>query len=280
MTPLPSDLKVPDSDEYTEGEGTPVVNNQEVAWEEIGRMSKNIRGLVTATNNQAEHVKKIPEMQRDVKAAKRSSDRALQRVELVDTKLSTELKSIDRRVGKVEDKGHDCAQVAVISTLRETSLETRQKVEMDVQEGIKTRERLDNTRTDLEAVDKAVKSFSTARRNFFMGLIGVALFIGSTVGTLIWFLSAMDARVDSEQRERREGEKRLTEQVEKMGKAANTAPVQREIKTLTRAVEAANGHETTEAYCSGLSDRAVRAVKRGVPRAEWPKCRRFGFDPP
>jgi len=279
VTPPPSDLKVKDSDGFTAQEGTPVVDKQEVAWEEIGRMSKNIRGLVRATNNQAEHVKHIPEMQRDVKAAKRSSDKALQMVELVETKLGTELKSVDRRVGKVEDKGHDCAQVAVISSLQESSLETRLKVDKNVQEGVRTRERLDNTRNDLESVDKEVKTFSTARRNFFMGLVGVAIFIISTVGSLIWFLSAMDTRVDNEQRERRESDRRVEAQVKAMGETSDTAPVQEKLTNLTKAVKAANGHETTEEYCAGLSDRAIRVVKRSIPRTEWPRCRRFGLEP-
>ena len=279
VTPPPSDLKVPDSDTFSDEEGTPVVDKQEVAWEEIGRMSKNIRGLITATNNQAEHVKHIPEMQRDVKAAKRSADKALQRVELVDTKLGTDLKHLDRRVDKVEDRGHDCAQVAIIASLQEGGLETRRKVERDVEEGVKTRERLDNTRSDLETVDKAVKSFSTARRNFFMGLIGVAVFVAGTVGSLIWFLSSLETKFEAEQRERRASDSRIETQVKAAGKAADTAPVERQIKTLAKAVKAANGHETTDQFCSGLSDQAVRAMKRSVPRRDWPRCRRFGLEP-
>jgi len=286
VTPPPSDLKVPDADTFTEQEGTPVVNKQELAWDEIGKISKHLRGLVRATNNQAEYVRQIPDIKRDARAAKDSAraakdsaQKALQKVEVVETKLGTEFKALDRRVVKVEDKGHDCAQVAVIASLQEGALETRRKVEKDVEEGVKTRERLDHTRNDLDAVDDKVEKFSTARRNFVLSLIGVFVFIAANVGGLIWFLSALDTKVEAEQRERRTGEKRLETQMEKLGKAANTAPVQREIKTLTKAVKASNGHETTEQYCSGLSDAAVARMKRVLPRSEWPRCRRFGLEP-
>lgn len=284
MTPPPSDLKVPDADTFTEQEGTPVVNKQELAWDEIGKMSKHLRGLVRATNNQAEYVRQIPDIKRDARAAKDSSraanesaQKALQKVEVVETKLGTEFKGLDRRVEKVEDRGHDCAQVAVIASLQQESLETRQKVDTDVREGVKTRERLDNTRNDLDTVDGKVADFSNARRNFVLSLIGVFLFILTNVGGLVWFLSALDQKVEAEQRERRSGEKRLEAQVKAIGK--NTAPVQSEIKTLTKAVKAANGHETTEQYCSGLSDATVRRMKRALPREEWPRCRRFGLEP-
>ena len=284
VTPPPSDLKVPDADTFTEQEGTPVVNKQELAWDEIGKMSKHLRGLVRATNNQAEYVRQIPDIKRDARAAKDSSraanesaQKALQKVEVVETKLGTEFKGLDRRVEKVEDRGHDCAQVAVIASLQQESLETRQKVDTDVREGVKTRERLDNTRNDLDTVDGKVADFSNARRNFVLSLIGVFLFILTNVGGLVWFLSALDQKVEAEQRERRSGEKRLEAQVKAIGK--NTAPVQSEIKTLTKAVKAANGHETTEQYCSGLSDATVRRMKRALPREEWPRCRRFGLEP-
>lgn len=280
VTPPPSDLKVEDSDEFSDQEGTPVVDKEEIAWREIGRMSKHLRGLVLATNNQAEYVRQIPEIKRDVKAAEVASRKALQKVEVVHTKLGTQMDNLDRRVGKVEDRGHDCAQVAAIAGLQETSLETRQKVEKDVQEGVKTRERLEHTRTDVEVVDKKIESFSTAKRNFVLSLIGVVIFGLSTVGSLVWFLSSLNTEFRTEQRERREGQKRLEEQVKSVGKVANVAPVKSEIETLTKAVKASNGHETVERYCAGLSDRAVRMMKRTMPRAEWPKCRRFGFEPP
>ena len=279
VTPPPSALKVPDSDTFIEQEGTPVVNKEELAWNEIGQMSKHLRGLVRATNNQAQYVRQIPEIKKDVKAAKEASRKALQKVEVVHTKLGTQMDNMDRRVGKVEDKSHDCAQVAIITELRESSLETRRKVETDVHEGIKTRERLDNTRNDLDTVDKEVKSFSTARRNFVLSLIGVFLFIAANVGGLIWFLSALDTKVEDEQRDRREEQRRLENQLEKMSKTANTAPVTKEMQNLTKAVKASNGHETIEQYCAALSDRTVDRMKRSLPRGEWPRCRRFGIEP-
>ena len=275
MTPPPKDLIV----DVESDEKTPVVDKEELAWREIGNISKSVRGLVRATNNQAEYVRQIPEIKADVKAAKVASREALQKVEIVHTKLGTQMDNMDRRVGKVEDRSHDCAQVAVITDLREAALETRRKVETDITEGVKTRERLDNTRNDLEMVGTEVKKFSTARRNFFMGLIGVFVFIAANVGGLIWFLSALDQKVESEQREREDGQRRMENQMEKLGKVANTAPVQREMENLTRAVKAANGHETTEAYCSGLSDHTVRMIKRAIAPTEWPKCRRFGYEP-
>jgi hypothetical protein len=279
VTPPPSDLKVPDSDSFIKQEGTPVVDKQEIAWGEIGKMSKHLRGLVRATNNQAEYVRQIPEIKADVKAAKVASREALQKVEIVHTKLGTQMDNMDRRVGKVEDRSHDCAQVAVIADLREATLETRRKVETDIAEGVKTRERLDNTRNDVETVDTEVKKFSTARRNFFMGLIGVFVFIAANVGGLIWFLSALDQKVESEQREREDVQRRLENQMEKLGKVANTAPVQREMENLTKAVKASNGHETIEQYCAALSDGAVRRMKRTLSQEEWPRCRRFGLEP-
>lgn len=275
VTPPPKDLLADDESD----DKTPMVTGEEVAWREIGHISKSLRGLVRATNNQAEYVKQIPEIKADVKAAKEASREALQKVEVVHTKLGTQMDNMDRRVGKVEDRGHDCAQVAVIASLQETSLETRQKVEKDITEGVKTRERLDNTRTDLEQVDREVKSFSNTRRNFWLSLIGVGVFVLSTVGSLIWFLSALNTSVETEQEQRQESYERLEKQVESISRTANVAPVQQEIKTLTKAVKASNGHETTEEYCSGLSDRAVKVIKRTVPEAEWPRCRRFGLEP-
>jgi len=277
--PKGSDLRVPDAESFAAHEGTPVVNRQELAWDEIAQMSKHLRRLVRATNNQAKYVEKIPDLQEDVQASKKSADRALQKVDILDTKVTTEMKGLDRRVEKVEERGHDCAQVAVIADLRDASLETRRKVETSVVEGIKTRERLNTAQDDLVAVDKEVKRFSNARRSFVMGLIGLIIFGLSSVGSLIWFLSALDTQVATEQRERRDSYARLEMQLGKMSKTANTAPVQREIRTLTKAVQKANGHETTEEFCSGLSDRTVKSIKRMVPESEWPRCRRFGLEP-
>lgn len=267
--PAPSDSSIPE-----------VVSEEQMAWREISQIAANLRGLVKVTNNQAEFVKQIPEIKSDVKDAKQSARQALQKVEVVDTKLGTQLQAIDRRVGRVEDKGHLCKQEAVINGLHEVGLETRKKLERDIQEGVKTRERLDNTRSDLDIVDKEVKSFSTARRNFFMGILGVVVFGLSSVGSLIWFLSELNVEVENEQRERREGYKRLEFQLQKVGKTADTAPVQEKLTTLTQAVKAVNDQDTVEIYCSGLSDRAVRSMKRTVPQDEWPRCRRFGFVPP
>lgn len=279
VTPLPSELKVPDSTTHVEREGPPVVTNQEVAWNEISRMSENIRGLVQATNNQARYVEQIPEIKAGVEAANIASRKALQKVEVVHTKLGTQMTDIARRVERVEDRDYECSQVMAITELREQSAETRRKVERDVTEGVKTRERLDNTRDELDTVDTEVKKFSTARRGLFISLIGVALFVASTVGTLIWFLSELETKFEAEQRERRDSDSRIELQVKVAGKASNTAPVTQEVQALTRAVKAANGHETTVQYCSGLSERAVRLMKRAVPRDEWPSCRRFGLEP-
>jgi hypothetical protein len=275
VTPPPKDLlEVNDSDDKT-----PIVTREEVAWKEIGHISKSVRGLVRATNNQAEYVRQIPEIKKEVREAKEVSTKALQKVEVVHTKLGTQMDNMDWRVSKVEGRGHDCAQVGVIAALQETSLETRQKVEKDITEGVRTRERLDNTRNDLSQVDSEVKKFSNTRRNLFLSLIGVGVFVVSTVGSLIWFLSALNTSVEAEQNQRQESYKRLEKQVESISKAANVEPVQQEIKTLTKAVKASNGHETIEEYCSSLTDRAVKVIKRTVPEGEWPRCRRFGLEP-
>lgn len=272
-TPPPSRVE----DSLFKEEVTPVVTKQEVAWNEIAQMSKNVRNLVKASNNQAEYVKQIPEIKRDVKDAKRSANAALQKVDVVNTRLSTEFKSLDRRVEKVEDRGHDCAQIAVIATLQEDSLEARRKFEKGVKEDVKTGERLDSTRKDLAVVDKKVESMTNVRRNFYISLIAVFVFIASTIGSLIWFLSALDTRVEAEQSARRESYKRLEVQLKEMGKQVDPAPVQKEIKTLRTAVETVGATESVEGYCSKLSEYNVQRMKRALPRAQWPRCKRFGY---
>lgn len=279
VTPPPKNLLIPE--EF--GEPTPVVTKQEIAWREIGRISKSVRGLVRAANNQAEYVKQIPDITRDARAAKTSAesakvsaDKARQRVEVVETKLGTQFAALDRRVDRVESEEHDCTQVSVIGALQHGAFEIRKRVERDVTEGVRTRERLDSTRTDLEAVDEEVKKFSSARRNFFMGLLGLIIFGLSSIGSLVWFLGSLDSQFEAEQRARREGEKRLEAQVKALGKTANTAPVKQEIESLTRAVR--DRHETTESYCSTLSDRTVVRMKGALAEREWPRCRRFGFE--
>lgn len=280
VTPPPEYLYVPGVKDFMAQEGDPVVDSEKLAWAEISQISKHLRGLVRAANNQAAYVRQIPEIKEDVRAAKDSAAKANQSIEVATTRIGAELKGVERRLEKVEDRGHDCAQEAIITELRESSLETRRKVEHDVQEGVKTRERLETTRTDLQKVDTTVQSISTARRNFWMGLLGFFIFGLSTAGSLVWFLAGLSAQVEEERQDREEGYRRLENQLQQVGKVANTAPVQQDLQRLERTVKAVGTHELMEDYCSGLSDVTVRNIKRTVPVRDWPRCRRFGVSAP
>lgn len=257
-------------------EGTPVVTNEQLAWREISNISKNISGLVRATNNQARYVKQIPEIKMDVKRARDEAAQAHQTVNLIDTKLSTELKNMDRRVVRVEDRAHDCSQVAIITELRETSLDTRRKVEEGRRDDARTEERLASAQNGLDEVGSRLEAFMRARRGLFVALLSLLVFGLSSVGSLVWFLSGINAEVEAEQRERRESYKRLEDRLEKVGEAADTASVRRDIETLTKVVEEVWEDEAAERFCAALSESAVRVVKRTVPRKKWPACRRFG----
>lgn len=253
----------------------PVLRDQEGAWEEIAQISKNVRGLISATNSQAQYVRQIPEIKQAARDAKAEAVRANQAIALVDTKLSTEFKNLDRRVEKVENRAHDCAQVPTIAELRETTLEIRRRVEEGAREGVKTQERLTTTRDDVGELDEKVRTFAMARRSVVGALLGLAAFALTTIGSLVWFLAQTDTKVQTEQYERREGYKRLEKQIAEVGRVANTEPVRQEIETLTKAMGDEGDLAAAERFCAGLSNRAVWAMKRALPRADWPKCQRF-----
>lgn len=221
----------------------------EKLWESIDKIS-------SAVNKSAKHTEQIPEIKKKV-------DSTSDKVVALDTKMD----AVTGRVTKVEDKvdrGHDCFQVDVIAELKDGQREASQKIEKDVQKGIKQAGEIAILKKDTSEVEADVSDIKKAPRRMFYGLVGLIVTVILLGLAGYRFVIEMRKDVEFERTQRTEQFKRLEGQVKAVGQKADTTPIKNEIDQLERAVKVSNGHE--EEYnrlCDTMSSPEKRQF-RGV----------------
>jgi len=264
-------VATPSLDTFSSSEDVTIVASETSVWKEICKISKHLRDLIHVTNKQAEYVEQIPEVKHDVKESKKLSRQALQAVEVIRIRFETRLSDMNRRVEKVESEKYECSQGDVIKELKNFEVATRVKVDENVQDTIRVSEKLDG-------IVMNMRSYISARRNFLLGLIGVFVFVATSLGSLIWFLSSLSTEVELERKEWVNSHKRLEKQMGVVSKGVDTTSVERELRILADVVRSSEESEESvdiEVFCDSLSDSTVRRMQRMVPRDEWPECSRF-----
>lgn len=244
VTPIPQEFVI-DSPVLAEREETPVIDTQTLAFREIGVMSKHVRSLVRATNNQAKYVAQIPILKETIEQVRAEATKANQKIDLVDVKLSTELELAEKRMDRVEEKTHECSQASVILDLREEVKSHRK----DSTESVRTGETVKQHNREIEKLDRELKGFANTRRNFLIGIVGSVGLVLTSVGSLIWFLAALDAKVEVEQKQQEQRYKALETQIGQIDKGAPSRSI-----------------------CDTLTPAARIHIRKNLPRQDWPSC--------
>jgi hypothetical protein len=202
---------------------------------DVEKLNETIGKIASAVNRSAAHTERIPEIVKKVEA---TGDKVVE--------LKTEVRGMGERVTKIEskvDRGHDCYQVDVIAEVKDTQRMNIQKIEQDIQEGIKTRAQLDGIIKTTVATEADVEEIKKSPRRMFYGLIGVIVTIAVGVGGAVWFLAELNKDVEFERAQRTEQIGRIEAQIKTVATRADPSTVHQEIRTLTKAVQVSNGHE-------------------------------------
>lgn len=211
------------------------------------------------------------------KAAK-ASEAAQQAVISTGVRLDEHGKRIESMESAIR-AGHDCTKSEVITQLQIQVEKNLDQLSTDVLEGVKTRgiakaakEHVDGHIED----EKARQKEERGSKRWFWGIMA-SVVLSVIVGgiSIVWYFGHLDERVDQQNARQTEAYGRVESQVKQVAVQVKQLGQDERIEELTKAIKVANGHETTEEWCSGLDDAAVRRIKRSTTARHWPKCRRF-----
>ena len=242
FTPVPEKVKVAVSDEEVSG-----VHDIKDLWRKMDKRTSQLLDYAQSTDKKADEAKEAAAI-----AAARANEQH-ERIESIEESLR---------------RGHNCTQASVIDQLQDQVKETLTGLNIDIQEGIKTREMAKQAKTEASKAQGTWKAFWGTVAGSFM----VLLMAG---GGAVYYFGQLDERVVQQNRHQVEATKRVENQVTKLNTKVAGLPNSQRIKNLTDAIEASNGHETTDEWCADLDDEDVRWIKRRFPRDRWPRCRRI-----
>lgn len=194
-----------------------------------------------------------------------------------------------KRIDSMEQslrEGHNCVRDATFEAQAKVNEQHQQQItsaleqlQTDIQEGIKTRGMAQTAQSKAEEAKGDLEKNETDRkgawRAFWGTVVSAVVAIGLASVGAVYYFGQLDERVTQQNAHQVEATKRIESQVKQINTKIGRIDDGARIDRLTKAVKASNGHETTEEYCSGLSDRTVALIKRATPPAEWPDCRRF-----
>lgn len=246
FTPVPRKVSVTTTDDEVSG-----VHDVKDLWRKMDRRTSQLLDYAKSTEAKADDAKTAA-----TELATRVDEQRV-RIESMETALRA---------------GHHCTQSGVITQLQDQVEKGLDQLQTDIQEGIKTRSLAKQAK---EASEKAQSSWKA-----FWGTVGGSMLVLILTGaSAVYYFGQLDERVTQQNNHQVEATKRVEGQVKQINSKIGTIDDGQRIERLTKAVEASNGNETTNEYCSGLSDAAVARMKRVLPRDEWPRCRRFGLGP-
>lgn len=226
---------------------------------DIIKLHESISKVASAVNRSARHTEQIPEIKKRVES---TSDKVVA--------LDTKMESMTDRVTRVEDKvdqGHDCYQAVIIEEIKTNQRESSQKIELDVQKGIKQSGEIAILRAGTSSLQEDLADIKRTPRRMFFGLIGVIVTIAISAGGAVWFLAQLENDVRHE-REQRVGQfKRIEVQIKTIAKNADPAPVKKALKSLEEEIESSNGHEKRyDQMCEEMSRVEKRFIKKTLAK--------------
>jgi len=230
-----------------------------VANVDIDKLQESLEKMASTINRSARHTEKIPELKK--------------KVEETTTKvveLSTEMRGMNERVTKVEgkvDEGHACQIPDTIESLKQSQRETSQKIETDVQHGIKQSGEINLLKKDAAAIGTDIDEIKKAPRRMFYGLVGIVFTILTGAGGAIWFLAELSKDVEFERTQRTEQFDRIEKHIKVVGRRADPTPIRQDIDALERTIEVSNGHEQEYGeLCVGMPPYEKRVFKNSLIR--------------
>ena len=242
FTPVLEKVKVSMSDDEVSG-----VHDIKELWRKMDKRTSQLLDYAESTDKKAEEAKE------SAAVAAIRADEQRERIESIEESLR---------------RGHNCTQALVIGQLQDQVKETLTGLNTDIQEGIKTREMAKQAKTEADKAQGTWKAFWGTVAGSFMMLLMVG-------GGAVYYFGQLDERVVQQNQHQVEATKRVEGQVKQLNTKVAGLPNSTRIKALTKAIEASNGHETTDEWCSDLSDEDIRWIKRRLPRDRWPRCRRI-----
>jgi len=242
FTPVPEKVKVAVADEEVSG-----VHDIKDLWRKMDKRTSQLLDYAQSTDKKAEEAKEAAAV-----AAVRA-DEQRDRIESIEESLR---------------RGHNCTQALVIGQLQDQVKDTLTGLQVDIQEGIKTRSLAKQAKEEADKAQGSWKAFwGTVAGSFVVLLI--------TGGSAVYYFGQLDERVTQQNQHQVEATKRVEGQVKQLNTKVAGLPDSTRIRALTQAIEASNGHETTDEWCADLSDDDVRWIKRRFPSDRWPRCRRI-----
>lgn len=222
--------------------------------DDVKQLHESIRKIASTVNKSARFTEQIPEIKRKV-------DSTSGKVIELDTKMSVTTERMAIIENKV-DRGHDCYQVDVIAELKDDQRDASQKIDTDVQKGIEQREKLAALTKEHASTEADVEDIKKAPRRMFYSLLGVIVVLVSGGLSAAWFLAQLERNVIHEQQQREERDQRIENQIKTLATKVDPAPVQRDLKTLTKAVKVSNGHEEEfNSLCSKMTNYEKRFTR-------------------
>lgn len=206
-------------------------------------------------------ISRIPEVESKV-------DNSIERVTRVEEKIEAQKDKISYLDQKVlrESRPHDCYQVDVISELKNDQKEASQKIDTDIQRGVKHSTIIKTITDDIQSTTLAIDDMRKAPRRMFYSFI-VAI-ITSVVGA-VWFLADLSKDVEIERAQRTQQISKIEDQMKgvvEVIKKVDTAPVARQVERLERTVRS---NETGKEYndlCKGMAKREKVSMSRLIKR--------------
>lgn len=222
---------------------------------DVEKLQKSLEKMASTINKSARHTEKIPDIQKKV-------DQTTEGV----IELKTEMRGMTDRVSKVEvkvDEGHACQIPDTIAALKDTQREASQKIELDVQHGIKQSGEITALKKETSEIEADVQDIKKVPRRMFYSLISIVITILVGSGGAVWFLAELSKDVEFERQQRTDQFERIETQIKAVGTKADPAQIRNELVELEQAVKTSNGHEEEfHLLCDGMPTYQRRTVRK------------------
>lgn len=228
---------------------------------DVEKLWKSIDKMASTINRSAGHTEQIPTIKKKVE------DTGLKVVEL-DTKMAVASERLTRVEGKVEN-GHSCYKEDTISELRESQRDTSQKIELDMQKGVRQSSEIATLKLNQTSMGVDIQDIKKSPRRMFYGFIGIVITVLVYSGGAIWFLAELNKDVEFEREQRTTQFQRIEKQLNTVVNNADQSTIYQKIQVLTKAMEASTDYE--KAYnnlCNNMTIYEKRFTRDTLHRRE------------
>lgn len=222
----------------------------------IGRMEKLDR-LLTRVGDRVE----------ELPAIKQEVEHTAKQVVALDTKLEY----VRERIGKAEDKieqGHQCKRTSTIEQLKAVQVGTSARLEAEGRQSVKTLQMVHTVTEDHQELENDVKQLNAARgkarADWVKSSLGIGFSLLMAVGSGIWFVSKLEARVERNETTQREQTARIHKKLEEFPTRVEQQDLRSEVRQLRVALERQPParYDDISALCQGKTAAKRRMVRR------------------